>query len=36
MLILDPRGRIRFRLVDILPEERFQQSLDWMIEAALR
>ncbi|HEU5180330.1 MAG TPA: TlpA disulfide reductase family protein [Candidatus Polarisedimenticolia bacterium] len=34
MFIIDASGRMRFRLVDILPDDRFQQSLDWMIEAA--
>ena len=34
MFIIDPRGRTRFRLDDLLTEDRFQQSLDWMIDAA--
>lgn len=34
MFIIDPRGRTRFRLDDLLAEDRFQQSLDWMIDAA--
>jgi len=36
MFIIDPRGRIRFRLEDLLEENYFQESLDWMIEAARR
>ena len=36
MFIIDPRGRIRFRLEDLLEESYFQKSVDWMIEAALK
>ena len=36
MFIIDPRERIRFRLEDLLEENYFQESLDWMIEAARR
>jgi peroxiredoxin len=34
MFIIDPRGRMRFRLEDLLDEDHFQQSLDWLIQAA--
>jgi peroxiredoxin len=34
MFIIDSRGRTRFRLEDLLEEGHFQQSLDWMIQAA--
>ena len=36
MFIIDPRERIRFRLEDLLEANYFQESLDWMIEAARR
>ena len=34
MFIIDPHGRMRFRLEDLLEESHFQQSLDWLIQAA--